>query len=231
MAYFDFQGKQIYYEEPFLGYAESSKILLALRTTIQEIKYENTPIFDYLQFKEVSNQTWKKLFLAPDKIPSGKDAQKAAVRKKLEECYFSCFKDLTQDEVDATAMAMVCTLQMLIGNEESITTSHKVRPFKYEIKFIGAESDEEMLDEFMENIKVWKVPKKLREKAYKLITLNGRGMFHDKVYASMGEEDNILILKYDSSKYGNITLEHRIGTLANSHTYLYAVVWRTRRKS
>lgn len=223
--------KQVYYEEPFLGYAESSKILLALRTTIQEIKYENTPRFDYLNFKEVSNQTWKKLFLAPNKIPSGKDAQKAAVRKKLEESYFSCYKGLTQDEVDATAMALVCTMQMLIGDEDSITTTHKIKPFKYIIKFIGANSDEEMLDEFVEQVKVWKVPKKLKEKAYKLVTLNGRGLFDDKVYSSMGNDDTLLILKYDSSKYGNVTLEHRIGTLAASYPYLYAVVWRVRRKA
>lgn len=221
----------IYYEEPFLGYAESSKILLALRTTIQEIKYEYTPRFDYIKFKEVSNQTWKKLFLAPDKVPSGKDAQKAAVRKKLEEDYFPCFKDLTQDEVDATAMTLVCTMKMLLGDEDAITSTHKVRPFKYEVKFIGANTDEDMLDEYESRSKEWKVPKKLQSEAYKFITLNGKGMFNDKVYANMGDEDKILILKYDSSKYGNITLEHRIGTLASQFDYLYAVVWRSKRKA
>ena len=223
--------QNIYYEEPFLGYAESSKILLALRTTIQEIKYEYTPRFDYLKFKEVSNQTWKKLFLAPDmKIPNGKEAQKAAVRKKLEEQYFSCFKELTQDEVDATAMTLVCTMKVLLGEEESITSAHKVRPFKYEIEFIGAENDEEMYDEFNRLSKTWKIPKKLKEEAYKIIELNGRGMFNDKVYANMGDDDRVLVLKYDSQKYGNVTLEHRIGELAANSKYLYAVIWRSKRK-
>lgn len=224
------QIKNVYYEEPFLGYAESSKILLALRTTIQEIKYENTPRFDYIKFKEVSNQTWKKLFLAPAKIPAGKEAQKLAVRKKLEEDYFSCFSNLTQDEVDATAMTLVCTMKVLLGDEDAITSSHKIKPFKYEIQFIGADNDEDMLDEFTKKSSVWKIPKKLKQDAYKLIELNGRGMFNDKVYSSMGDEDKVLVLKYDSQKYGNITLEHRIGDLASQYKYLYAIVWRTRRK-
>lgn len=225
------QIKNIYYEEPFLGYADSSKILLALRTTIQEIKYEFTPRFDYIKFKEVANQTWKKLFLAPDKIPSGKVAQKAAVRKKLEEVYFSCYKNLTQDEVDATAMTMVCTMKVLLGEEEAITTTHKVRPFKYELKFIGANTDEDMLDEYEHRVKEWKIPKKLQQEAYKFITLNGKGMFNDKVYANMGEDDRLLVLKYPADKYGNITLEYRIGSLASQYDYLYAVVWRSKRKA
>jgi hypothetical protein len=225
------QIKSVYYEEPFLGYAESSKILLTLRTTIQEIKYENTPRFDYLKFREVSNQTWKKLFLSPLKVPAGKDAQKSAVRKKLEEEYYSCYKDLTQDEVDATAMTLVCTLKILLGDEDAIISSHKVRPFKYEIQFIGADADEDMLDEFNSKAATWKIPKKLRQEAYKLIELNGRGMFNDKVYANMGDDDKVLVLKYDSQKYGNITLEYRIGNLVTQYKYLYAVVWRSKRKA
>lgn len=223
---------QVYYEEPFLGYAESSKILMTLRTTIQEIKYENTPEFDYIKFNEVSNQTWKRLFLEPDmKVPAGKDAQKAAVRKKLENVYFSCFKDLTQDEVDATAMAMVCSMKSLVGLENDIISSKKTKPFQYEIRFIAAESDEEMFDSFSKESPSWKIPKKLASDSYKLITLNGRGNFDDKVYSSMGEEDRVIVLKYKSDKYGNVTLANRIGNLVTKNNYLYAVVWRKRRKA
>lgn len=222
---------QVYYEEPFLGYAESSKILLTLRTTIQEIKYENTPDFDYIKFNEVSNQTWKRLFLEPEmKVPGGKDAQKAAVRKKLEEVYFDCFKDLTQDEVDATAMTMVCTMKVLVGLENEITSSKKTKPFQYEVRFLGANTDEEMYDNFSSISSKWKIPKKIVEDSYKLITLNGRGNFDDKVYASMGEDDRVIVLKYKSDKYGNITLAHRIGSLAHDYDFIYAVVWRKRRK-
>ena len=33
--------------------------------------------------KEIPNKKWKRLFLAPDKVPVGTENEKAAVRKKL----------------------------------------------------------------------------------------------------------------------------------------------------
>ena len=127
--------KYIFYEEPFLGYAESSKVLIALHTLVQEIKYENTPKFDYIIFKEIPNQRWKKLFLAPDKVPSGTDAQKGHVRKKLEGM-FSFFEKLTQDEVDANAMALISTLKILTGEEDILESNKKIKVFKFKTNFI-----------------------------------------------------------------------------------------------
>ena len=219
----------IFYEEPFMGFAESSKVLIALHTLVKEIQYENTPEFDYIEFREVSNQRWKKLFLFPTAVPSGTDAQKAYVRAKLE-LQFPYFKELTQDEVDASAMALVCTLKLLSGNVDEVVSHKKLRPFKFKIQFIASDTDQDMLRQFANKEKSYKIPKALQKEFYPIIELSGRGDFKTKVCEAIGEEDRLVIVKYKSDKYGNITLEYEIGKLAASAKNLYAIVWRVQRK-
>ena len=75
--------KQVYYEEPYWGYAESAKILMMLRTSVEELIAENEPNLNYLTLTEVNNKKWKKYFLAPDSCPSNSELEKEAVREKL----------------------------------------------------------------------------------------------------------------------------------------------------
>ena len=50
----------VFYEEPFLGYAEAAKVLMMLRTSVEELIEEESPDLAYLKLIEVSNKKWKR---------------------------------------------------------------------------------------------------------------------------------------------------------------------------
>lgn len=216
----------VYYEEPFIGYATAAPNLMMLRTFIEEIIVEQEPGLNYLGHYEINNKRWKKLFLAPDKCPTGTDLEKAAVRDKMLK-YLPFLSVITQDEIDAIAMGIVATTQIKLGLQEELASRKKPRPFKYNIKFIGADEDEYALEEFME---VYSGPKGILENGVRLTECKGTTNFDGHIFKEMGNEDKVLIVKFDSTKHGNVILEHRIGGLAVSYDYIYAIVWRQSRR-
>lgn len=218
--------KEIFYEEPFIGYANAVKNLFMLRTFVEELKYENEPELDYIVFTEVNNQKWKRLFLAPDKCPSGTELQKKHVRDKLVSL-LPFLSEITQDEVDAIAMGFTAVSKLKTGEKDDLKSKKKARPFTYNIKFIGADEDDAMIQELYD---ICKVPKEVSEAGIKLVTLNGRGNWEDLVCEHMGLEDKLLILKFSTNKYGNVILKNRIGHLAETYKFIYAVIWRKNRK-
>lgn len=219
--------ENIYYEEPCIGYASAVSNLFMLRTFVEEMKIENEPELDYLKHMEINNMKWKSLFLAPAKCPQGTDLQKKAVRDKLL-LYMPYLKSVTQDEIDAIAMGFVATTKLREGTDEQLQSKKAAKPFKYNIEFIGAEEDDDMLQEFYD---VYKGPESLLQNGIKLDEVPSRAKFDKRIYELMGQDDKILILKFPSNKHGNIILEHRIGHLAATFSYIYAIVWRKNRKS
>lgn len=220
--------RQIYYEEPCIDNITAVANLFMLRSFIEEMIIENEPEFDYLQHYEVSNMRWKKLFLAPDKIPSGSANQKKAVRTKLESM-LPFLNAVTQDEVDAICMGYVSCINLINGNEGSdIESKKKVRAFKYNTKFIGAETDDDMLTELYD---IYNGPESLLEKGIIFSEINGKTNFEKHVYQTMGQDDDkLLIIKFSSKYHGDIILKHKIGSLAAQYSYIYALVWRVTRK-
>ena len=219
---------QVYYEEPVVANISSVKNLFMLRTFIEELIVESEPQFDYIKHYEVSNMRWKKEFLAPDKVPQGTENQKKAVRERLE-AFIPCLKVVSQDEIDATAMGFVAT-KMLKDNKnagEDLQSKKKIRPFQYNIKFIGADDDDCMLTELWD---IYNGPESLMQAGIKFIEINGKENFEKSIYNTMGEEDKVVIIKFSSSHHANIVLQHRIGNLAAQYQYIYAVVWRKTRK-
>lgn len=217
---------KIYYEEPFVGYATAAPNLFMLRTFVEEIIVENEPQFDYLYHTEVNNKKWKRLFLAPEKCPTGTEAEKAAVRKKLEG-FLPFMKDCTQDEVDATCLGFVACTSLKNGTGDELETKKKAHPFKYNIEFIGADNDDDMCQELLE---VYSGPRKLLEEGISFTTIKGTSDFDKHVYKTMGSDDRVLVIKFDSQKHANLILEHRIGALAAQYECIYAIVWRKSRK-
>lgn len=217
---------KVYYEEPFVGYASAAPNLYMLRTFIEEIIVEDEPQFDYLRHIEVNNKKWKRLFLAPDKCPTGTEAEKAAVRRKLES-FLPFMKLRSQDEVDATCLGFVACTSLNNGTDSDLGSKKKVHPFKYNIAFIGADDDDTMCLEF---INAYNGPKKLLEEGIALSTIKATADFDKHVYKEMGSDDKILVVKFDSQKHANLILEYRIGTLAAQYDYIYAIVWRKSRK-
>lgn len=222
--------KNIYYEEPFFNpkYVHSAKILFMLRTSVEELIEEYSPDLNYIKLTEVSNKRWKKLFLAPDKCPSGTEEEKAAVRKKLVSL-IPVMDDVTQDEIDATALGFTAVWQKESHKEKDLESRPKTREFKYNIEFIGAESDEDALEDLEYIIDKYKIPENLVNNC-EMYNLPGKGRFEDLLYRAMGDEDKLLILAFSSGKYGNIVLSNNIGNLAKQYSTIYAVCWRKNRK-
>lgn len=219
---------QIYYEEPVVANITAIANLFMLRAFIEEMIIENEPEFDYLKHYEISNMKWKKNFLAPDKVPSGTDNQKKAVRTKLENG-LPFLNRVTQDEIDAICMGyVVCTTLKEGGTGEELQSKKKVRPFKYNSIFVGADKDDDMLTEFYD---VYNGPKKLLDNGISFTEIDGKTNFEKHIYNTMGQDDDkILIIKFSSKHHGNVVLEHKIGNLAAQYDYIYAIVWRVTRK-
>ena len=173
---------QIYYEEPVVANITAIANLFMLRAFIEEMIIENEPEFDYLKHYEISNMKWKKNFLAPDKVPSGTDNQKKAVRAKLENG-LPFLNRVTQDEIDAICMGyVVCTTLKEGGTGEELQSKKKVRPFKYNSIFVGADKDDDMLTEFYD---VYNGPKKLLDNGISFTEIDGKTNF-EKQSSSVG---------------------------------------------
>lgn len=220
--------QQVYYEEPVIANITAVANLFMLRTFIEEMIIENEPEFDYIKHYEISNMKWKRLFLAPDKVPSGTENQKKAVRAKVEQG-LPFLNKVTQDEIDAICMGYVaCTTLKEGGSGEDLQSKKKVRPFKYNSVFIGADTDDNMLTEFYD---IYNGPKKLLENGISFTEIDGKTKFDQHIYNTMGpDDDKVLIIKFSSKHHGNVVLEYRIGNLAAQYDYIYAVVWRVTRK-
>lgn len=215
----------VYYEEPFIGYASAAQNLLMLRTFVEEIIVENEPILNYIKHSEINNKKWKSLFLAPDKCPTGTEKEKEAVRNKLIG-YMPFLYTITQDEIDAISMGFTATVQIRNGTEDTLE-SKKVRAFQYNIRFIAADDDDTMLLEFAD---VYDGPSYLLDNGISFTDCKGTEDFNKHVYKEMGQQDKVLIVKFKSNKHGNLILEHRIGHLAATYEYIYAIIWRRTRK-
>lgn len=218
---------QIYYEEPVVHNITAVSSLFMLRSFIEELIIENEPDFNYIKHYEISNMKWKKDFLAPDKIPSGTENQKKAVKDKV--LNFLPFLDsVTQDEIDAIAMGFVAASFLKKGNDGAeLQSKKKARPFKYNIKFIGADEDEGMMHEFYN---AYDGPEKILENGIGFFDITGKTKFDQFVYNTMGQEDKVLVIKFASKYHGDLILKHRVGHLAAQYDYMYALVWRVTRK-
>jgi len=221
---------RIYYEEPFIQYAEAAEALLMLRTSVEELIIENEPELNHIKYTEVPNKRWKALFLAPDKCPTGSELEKEAIRNKMIK-YIPLMEKVSQDEIDAAAMGTVVVHKMKDGTEGGLKSKKKVAPFQYNIAFIGAECDDDMLQELLDNVSDFKIPEKVMHNGIKIKQIDGRGKFDSKVYENMEDDDLLLVLKFSSKYHGNIILKHRVGHLAAQFPYIYALVWRKSRKS
>lgn len=218
---------QVYYEEPVVSNISSVKNLFMLRTFVEELIVENEPELDYIKHYEVPNMKWKAQFLAPEKVPQGTAKQKAAVRDKMVKC-LPFMADVTQDEIDAASMGCAA-VNLLRSNKsgEELTAKKKVRPFKFEVVFIGINDDQDLLEDFAD---YYKGPEYLVENGIMWLDLPKRKDFDKSVYELIGEKDCIGLIKFASDTHCNTVLEHKIGNLAAQFDYIGAIVWRKNRK-
>ena len=222
--------QQVYYEEPVIDNIAAVKNLFMLRSFIDEMIIENEPDLNYLKHYEISNMRWKKQFLLPNKVPLGSENQKKAVRDKLlEGLPFLC--NITQDEVDAICLGFVVTRHIMYGDSggdaEELTSKKKVKRFKYNVQFIPADDEEDAIVAFGD---VYEGPLYILQNGICITSLGNRENFDKHIFEEMGEEDKILIIKFDPAHHGNVVLQYRIGNLVGFADYMFAVVWRRTRK-
>lgn len=243
--------KHIYYEEPFVGFAVATEVLMALRTTIKEIKIENSPKFDHIKFTEVNNMKWKRIFLDPLAVPTGSHNQKLAVQKKVVQLFGSiCLEDgvngqpgklmFTEDECDSIGLGLACALVRRKGlEEEELKTKKKAKPFKYNIEYmpVRAEDIEEaelwMLDNFEKYRQAWRIPERVIENGICVVELTGRGLFDNHVYSNMGQEDKLLMMEFPAGKYVDAVIRNGRSDMCREYDkneFMFAFVWRKARK-
>lgn len=247
--------KRIFYEEPFVGFTHSTEVLMALRTTIKEIKLENAPKYDNITYTEVNNGKWKRIFLYPNKVPSGSDNQKAAVQNKVS----NMFKDMasiektvkktgevkrylvfTEDECDAIGLGIACMQTLKTGWDESeLISKKKAKPFKYNIQFLVATADNQDeaecrgAESFYDYNSAWKVPPIVIDNGISIVPLNGRGVFDNHIYEAMGGDDKLLIVSFPGGKYVDTIIRNGRSDLCRDYDkneYIIAFVWRKSRK-
>lgn len=216
----------VYYEEPFIGHITAIKNLMMLRTFVEEIIVENEPDLNYIQHYEINNMKWKRMFLAPDKCPPGTELQKKAVRAKLES-YMPYISVVTQDEIDAISMGFVAANHIKNGTEDELEQKKKIHPFQYNIRFIGANYDDDMWTEFGD---LKAIPEYPLQNGIKISDIPGTANFDKFVYQQMGADDKILVIKFPSDKHGNLILKYQLGNLSSNYEYIYAIIWRKSRK-
>ena len=222
--------ERIYYEEPFIHYVDAASALLMLRTSVEELVIENEPELDYTSYDEINNKLWKRLWLHPDKCPNNSELEKAAVKKKMVEA-IPLMENVVQDIIDAAAMGFVVVTKLKDGKEHELKSKKKHRDFAYNIRFIGAECEDDMMQELLDNLDEFKVPKKVLNNGIKIRKIDGYGKFDNKVYELMDGEDLLLILGFSNKHHGNMILKHRVGHLTAQYDTIYALVWRKSRKS
>lgn len=108
----------------------------------------------------------------------------------------------------------------------SVKANKKVKPFNFEVRFMGGDSDDCLEDLF----ELYTGPQKILENGLSMVELGRREKFEQCVYNTIGSEDKVGIIKFESQRHGNVVLQYKIGALAAQYEYIYAIVWRTHRK-
>ena len=217
--------KIIFYEQPFINsnFPDTVRALFMLRSSIDEIKIEQEPKFDSVEHIEVPNTKWKSALL-PSKLPNGTDAQKKAVRDYILNT-LPILSGLSEDEYDGIGLGIAGYKTMRGGDASDLGVSKKAKPFKYEVKFIGADDDEDFLEEYSYEVKNYKIPAVVLDNGALLCGISGKGLFNNYVYKEMGDSDMLLILRFSSKHHSSVVLEHRLANLTH-YKYIYAIIWR-----
>lgn len=211
--------KYVWYEEPFIGFVDSSSVLMMIRSTVQEILVEHKDLLGHIKYTEVNNKRWKKIFLEAHGtyLPAGGSAaEKAAIAAVLKprlvrDNLLDPTCDVTQDEFDAAGIVFAGFRSISDGIK--LESSKAVHKFKFETAFelfgLGIDEVEEDIVQSLDYaIKQYKIPRKVVENGITFKVLNGRKLFDNIVYETMGDDDKLLILIYSADKYANVLMSY-----------------------
>lgn len=221
---------RIVYEEPCMDNRTAIKNLYMLFSTVKEILIENEDILQErkIEYIEISNMKWKKLLLAPSKVPNKTEKAKEAVTQKIYFRYPELIDlQLSQDEVDALGIGYA-TLDEI---KENLINKPVARKFAYNIEFIGTQEpvlDINTLLQQQQRLNS-KIPKSVINNGIKEIKLERKKNFEETIRKDMSNDDILLVYSFQSGKQGSIILHYKLSDLAKESNYIYIIVWRKRR--
>lgn len=221
---------RIVYEEPCMDNRTAIKNLYMLFSTVKEILIENEDILQErkIEYIEISNMKWKKLLLAPSKVPNKTEKAKEAVTQKIYSIYPELIDlQLSQDEVDALGIGYA-TLDEI---KENLINKPVARKFAYNIEFIGTQEpvlDINTLLQQQQRLNS-KIPKSVINNGIKEIKLERKKNFEETIRKDMSNDDILLVYSFPSGKQGSIILHYKLSDLAKESNYIYIIVWRKRR--
>ena len=235
----------VWYEEPFIGFASATPVLMAIKPIVKDILYENKELSSIV-YKEVNNKRWKKIFLNAHncKLPIGTTAEKKAIASVLSPIFvydnkerFECC--VTQDEMDATGIVFAGWYS--VKHNLEIESKKAIKPFKYEIIFeLYDESVEDTTSSLMFSLSdvadIAEIPRKVLDNGIVMVTLDGRKSFDKLVYEHMNDEDKLLVFIYKASKYADKLFTEDAGKIVDSingsgeKQTIVAYIWRKNRK-
>lgn len=209
--------KHTAYEEPFIGYAGDAKALYMMASSLEELLVETGLEFSV---SSVNNKRWKKQFLNV-KLEGGSAVQKEMVRQKAIELV-PALKVLEKngknyDESDAFGVAYYLAKCVREDALDKMTSKGKPKKFGYDIILAGgAITAGEAL----------KLVDKPRKDGVIVENINSKRNFDLAVYTLMQGKDAVLVLHFNSGKFGDIILKHGAGELAAKNGVLSAIVAR-----
>lgn len=238
----------IWYEEPFAGWVNATEVLMAIRTTVKEILLENKEELSSINYVEVNNKRWKSIFFKQHNVafPTGGSVkEKAAIASILNTVLvYDTVEDkrcaVTQDEMDATGIVYAGWYS--VKNNIDLKSKPPVHKFKYEIAFeiydgTPDEAEQDILQSILPVSIEHNIPSKVLDNGVDIQKLNGRKLFDNIVYETMGDDDKLLVLIYRADKYANVLMEHSNSQdiLDNIDSFgadqvIAAYVWRKNRK-
>ena len=239
--------KYIWYEEPFIGYSEATEVLMAIRTTIKEIMIEHKDQLAGIKYEEVNNKRWKRIFLGMHgrKLPIGSEAEKAAIADVLKgllvyDNRYDTRCCVVQDEMDACGI--VSAGWESVRTNTCLESKKAVHKFKFNIHFEVYDDTPQDVEQYIcttlnDAIEDYKIPRKVVDNGVIISILNGRKLFDNIVYETMQDNDELLILIYNATKYANILFQYgadqgiaeQLHDFGNNQT-IVAYVWRKTRK-
>lgn len=204
------------YEEPFIGFAGDAKALYMMSSSLEELLVETGLGFSVTS---VNNKRWKKQFFG--KIEGGSAVQKEKARQRAIEL-FPALKVLEAngkdyDESDALGIAYYLAKCVREDALDKMTSKGKPKKFGYDIILAGgAITAGEAL----------KLVDKPRKDGVIVENINSKRNFDLAVYTLMQGKDAVLVLHFNSGKFGDIILKHGAGELAAKNGVLSAIVAR-----
>lgn len=215
----------IVYEEPVLNQISAIQNLYMLRSMAQEVLIENEDKLGHINYYEVSNSRWKKIYLAPLKASGTTEEVKKLIADRFALKYPE-LTGLTQDEKDAYGIGVAF---LRTQDKRKLESKKNSRIFKYET-FVTGIPTRDITEEDIISIAGERVPEKVFRNGWEIIDTVGRKDFDKEITEHMLSDDKLLVFRLQSGKLGSLLLRFKLAQLSKDYPFIAILVWRTNRK-